>query len=184
MASVSTRQHLLNNFIDSARKSKYCNAEYYLYYQQISNDPISFDRTFFKCIHYSQQRDGVCLSRMYWLHILDNYDFYIIVDDDMESLGKEDFETMMNFSAATNDCGLICGEYKNRRMFFDKAVPRNQIVVMNMQFIEGGTVIKKSIRDLLIKEIPLKRFAFDTFCITTFISGFTNYQYCGSIVSK
>lgn len=181
MASVSTRQHLLKKFIESARASKYKDADYYIYYQQISDDPIEFDEAFFKKVFKGNKRMGVCFPRMFLLNKVQGYDFYIIVDDDMEFLGKEDYESMMAFSESMSHCGLVCCEYKSRVEFYNKAKPKNEFIQKDMQFIEGGTVVKKSIRDLLVEQIPLKRFAYDGFCIITFINGYTNYKYLGSI---
>ena len=182
LASVSTRQHLLNAFIDTAKKSKYKDADFYLFYQQISDDGISFDESFFKKVFKCEERMGVCYPRMFLLSAVEGYDYYIIVDDDIEFLGKEDYDTMMSFAEKMEDCGLICGEYKARRKLYEDAVPGDNIYEKNIQFIEGGAVIKKSIRDLLLKEIPLRKLSYDGFCITTYINGYTNYKYDGSIV--
>ena len=51
-----------------------------------------------------------------------------------------------------------------------------------MQYINGGLVLKREIRDLLVKEIDLKPYACDYFHIITYIHGYTNYQYLGSVV--
>jgi len=182
MAGVSTRQHLLKKFIEAARNSKYKDSDYYIYYQQISDDPVEFDEAFFKKVFRDNRRMGVCFPRMFLLNKVKGYDFYIIVDDDMEFLGKEDFEAMMRFSEDVPCVGLVTGVHKRRFELYEKAIPKNLFMEKNMQFFEGGCVIRKEIRDLLVREIPLERLSFDAFCITTFINGYTNYQYLGSIV--
>lgn len=182
VASLTGREHLLNKFIESAKKSKYKDADYYLYFQQIGLESKGdFDKSFFKDIYVSHTRDGVCLSRMYWLHRLDNYDFYIIVDDDMEFLGKEDFDTPMKFAGAISDCGLCSTECFRTIGYYDKSVQKHKFVVENVQWIFGGTVIKKSIRDLLVREIDLNPYTYDGFCLVTYVHGYTNYKYLGSI---
>lgn len=182
VASITGREHLLNKFIESVKKSKYRNADFYLYFQELDDAGSNgFDISFFKNVYISKSRDGVCLSRMYWLHKLDDYDFYIIVDDDMEFLGKEDFDAMMFFSQAVNDCGLVCADCRRTLKLYDKFVPKNKFSVKNVQWIYGGTVIKKSVRDLLVKEIDLKPYTYDGFCLITYINGYTNYMYEGCL---
>ena len=109
MACITGREHLLNEFIKSAKTSKYKDADYYLYYQVLAGEEKTgnFDISFFKSVYISHKRDGACLPRMYWLHKLDKYDFYVIVDDDMEFLGKENYEPAMKFAIEHNDCGCI-----------------------------------------------------------------------------
>lgn len=182
MASLSTRTHLLNKFIDSAKKSKYKDADYYLYFQNITGEEPNFDTSFFKDIKYSATRDGVFYPRAYWLHNLDDYDFYIIIDDDMEFLGKENFEEMMDFASHFPHCGLVCGEYKNRLDLYEKAEKKNDFKEQNIQFLEGGGIIKKEIRDLFCKVIPFEKLSYDAFCIVTYINGYTNYKCYSSIV--
>lgn len=184
VASVTGREHLLNDFIESVKTSKYRNDDFYLYFQEIPGEKSSgdFDKSFFKDIHISHTRDGACLPRMYWLHNLEEYDFYIIVDDDMEFLGKEDYDTAMAFANETDDCGLCCTNCYRTMRYYESAVPEKIFKKDNVQWIAGGVVIKKSIRNLLVKEIDLKPYSYDGFCIVTYIHGYTNYNYMGSVV--
>lgn len=183
LASITGREHLLSAFIESAKRSKYAGADYYLYFQSIDDEKPTglYDKSFFKDIHTSTTRDGVCLSRMYWLHQLNDYDYYIIVDDDMEFLGKEDYDSVMGFEKDHTECGLCSTLCRRTIAQFEKVQPINEFKVDNVQHIDGGCVFRKDIRDLLVREIDLQRYALDSFCIVTFINGYTNYQYYGSV---
>lgn len=142
IASITGRESLLNKFIETAKKSKYKDSDYYLYFQDLDGS-AEFDRSFFKNVYISNSRDGVCLSRMYWLHKLSDYDFYIIIDDDMEFLGKEDFDPMMLFAEHVPNCGLVCADCRRTLKLYDAFEPDRVFKVENVQWIYGGTVIKK-----------------------------------------
>jgi hypothetical protein len=106
----------------------------------------------------------------------------VIIDDDMEFLGKEDYETAMEFSQTHEDCGCIDTISHRILKHYNNAVPKKEFRVHNMQYINGGLVLKKEIRDLLVREIALKPYSCDYFHIITYIHGYTNYQYLGSVV--
>lgn len=182
MASVTGREHMLNDFIKSAKASKYADCEYYLYFQDIdgAKKTGAVDYSFFADVHTSKTRDGVCLPRMFWLHELDNYDFYIVIDDDMEFLGKEDYESMMNFAGSIRECGLCCSDCRRTLKLYNEFPIEKVFKKNNLEWISGGAVIKKEVRDLLVREIDLKPYTYDAFCLVTYINGYTNYQYQGS----
>lgn len=183
LASLTGREHLLNKFVDSVKTSKYRNADYYLYYQDVDGKKTGdVDISFFKDVYISHSRDGVCLPRMYWLHKLDGYDFYIIVDDDMEFLGGEDYEPVMAFSDKILDCGLCNTVCRRTIKDYNAYVPEMKFEPHNLQWIGGGAVIKKKIRDLLVEEIDLKPYTYDGFSLVTYLNGYSNYRYRGSVV--
>ena len=182
LASISGREHLLREFIASAKISKYKDCDFYLYFQKTGAEEPDFDRSFFRDIIWSSSRDGVCLPRMRLLEKYPDYDFWIIVDDDVEFLGLENFEPMMKFLQVTPDAGIVVGTHKNNKKYYEKAVQQKRMEVKNISFIEGGAVISRKIRDLLLREIPMERIAYDGYSIITYVHGYTNYKYFGSVV--
>lgn len=182
-ACITGREHLLNKFIESARNSKYSDCDYYLYYQDVDSNgkKAEFDQSFFKDVYVSNSRDGACLPRMYWLDKLDDYDYYIIIDDDMEFLGKENFEPAMAFAGNVESCGVCCTSCCRTKKDYYNSVLKKKFTAQNIQWVAGGQIIKRSVRELLLEEIPMEPLTYDGFSFVTYLAGYTNYHYWGSV---
>lgn len=129
LASITGREHLLNDFVNSVKNSKYNKNDFYLYFQNVAENTSTgeYDKSLFKNVYISNSRDGTCLPKMYWLHNLNNYDFYILIDDDMEFLGKEDYETAMGFVANVKECGICNTECRRTLKLYNEYEPQKKL---------------------------------------------------------
>lgn len=183
LASITGREKLLNAFIEAAKSSKYKDCDFYLYFQNTTGEEPGFDAGFFRGIIWSSERDGCCLPRMRLLEAYPDYDFWIIVDDDVEFCGGEDYEAIMRFLNKNPTAGICIGDYGNNRKNYESRLKKAKRVfeVKNIAFVEGGQVISRKIRKLLLEQVPMDKLTYDAYNITAYVNGYTNYKYYGSV---
>ena len=147
LASSDDRIDILQKCVECIQKSKYASSDVYLYYQGTKIDGFVY-HDFFKGIVTSDHLRGVFTPRYVLMKEFGiNYDYVIIIDDDLFMYPDTDYDSAMRFLAfmpSAGCCTILT--HRGRR--------RNEMVnvsdSMGYYNVEGGLVFpQRSIKVIL-----------------------------------
>ena len=171
VASMDSRIDLLNRCVDAIKASGYCNADVFLFFQGTHADEIQ-DKEFFKEILQSPNPRGVFTPRYECIKQFGiNYDFSIIIDDDLFMYPDTSYESAMDFLNNNEDAGCVCiGSSNNKR--------ENKIVCFSdsMEYynICGGLVLPKRSMQIILDYFKDKEadYTEDMFWLLLYVKGY------------
>ena len=108
LASSDDRIHLLNKCVRCIKNSMYAQSDVYLYYQGTNIEAVE-DKHFFKSIIVDDRLRGVFIPRYELMRrfCLD-YDFTILIDDDLFMYPYTSYENCMDFLEFNQSAGCCC----------------------------------------------------------------------------
>ena len=183
IVSVSDRVEQLNSLIESILKfRKFDEYDICLCYQDYlgNADKIKYkDR--YAHIFVKPEKMGCNGARVYLLQQI-KYDVYINLDDDMELIEQTNYEKAIE-KALQPDVGFVLTDWCRARSMLQKKLD-NMSDTFHKQIMvyQGGGMVYTEKNAALIRELPVEKTMFDDiWCITTYINGYTNYRYRGSV---
>lgn len=183
IVSVSDRVNELNNLVESImRYDKFNDYSLCLCYQDYLNNAglIKYKDRYDKILIVPEKM-GCNGARVYLLrHIA--YDFYINLDDDMELVEQTDYSKAI-LKAGERGTGFVLTNWARSRTMLEQKIPKmtDKFIPQIMVYQGGGMVYSEKVAKL-IRKLPVRKTMFDDiWCITTYINGFNNYRYQGSL---
>lgn len=183
IVSVSDRVNELNHLVESIMKfPKFRDYDLCLCYQDYMGnaDEIKYKERY-ATILIEPEKMGCNGARVHLLNHI-KYDYYINLDDDMELVEQTDY-TKAIMKASEAGTGFVLTNWARSRKILESKIPKmaDKFVKQTMVYQGGGMVYSDKIANL-IRKIPVKKTMFDDiWCITTYINGYTNYRYLGSL---
>lgn len=175
VACSDDRNHLLKRFIDSFKKNKlYSNADVFLYYQGQNLPKEAED--FFKDIVISPILRGVFTPRYeLFKRFCMNYEFTILLDDDLFLYPDTSYEKAMAFLDFNENAGCCC---ISRHI----APLKNEIKCISSKMgyynVSGGMVFPKRAIKVILDYFKDKEddYTEDVFWLLLYVKGFDLYQ--------
>ena len=173
IASSDDRVHLLKKCIDCAKKSRYSDCDFFLYFQGKNRD---FDISFFSEIIWDNQLRGVFTPRYELMKRYGrNYDYIIIIDDDLFLNPNTSYENSIAFCGANNHVGAVA-------LTHTKNAVKNEIrcVSGTSEYFNvcGGLVLPKRSVNLILEYFKDKEkdYTEDVFWLLLYVKGFELYK--------
>ena len=173
VAGSEDRDYLLKRCVESIQKSKYFDSDIYLYWQGDAEAIPYKDR--FTGIIVSERLRGIFKPRYELFKACHNYDYVILIDDDLFLYPDTSYDTAMAFLRAINNTG-IC----NLGRQFDKK--RNELRKIDYSREDynvcGGIVFPKRCVELIIdffKDTD-ENVTEDIFWILLYVKGYDLYR--------
>ena len=183
IVSVSDRVEQLNSLIESImRFPKFDDYDICLCYQDYTGnaDKIKYkDR--YAHIFIKPEKMGCNGARVYLLQQIE-YDVYINLDDDMELIEQTNYDKAI-VKAMMPTTGFVLTNWARSRSMLDKKIQNmsDTFIPQTMVYQGGGMVYTEKVAKL-IRKLPVEKTMFDDiWCITTYVNGYTNYRYQGSL---
>ena len=183
IVSVSDRVEQLNNLLRTIMKfKKFDSYDICLCFQDYlkNADKIEYkDRYAF--IDIVPEKLGCNGARIRLLQQI-NYDIYINLDDDMELTEFTDYSASIR-KALEPGTGFVLTNWARNEKLLQKKIPnmKDKFVAQVMVYQGGGMVYAEKIAKL-IRRLPVEKTMFDDiWCITSYINGYMNYRYLGSL---
>lgn len=183
IVSVSDRVEQLNNLLESIiRQKKFDGYDINLMYQDYlgNAEKIKYKERYSNIIVVPEKL-GCNGARILLLKNI-SYDVYINLDDDMELVAETNYDRAIEKSLE-NSTGFVLTNWARSRNILANKIPKMQdkFVKQVMIYQGGGMVYADKIANL-IRELPVEKTMFDDiWCITSYINGYTNYRYLGSL---
>lgn len=121
-------------------------------------------------------------ARVHLLREADKYDIYINLDDDMLLTEYTSYNASIN-KALEKETGFVLTNWAKTKSLMLKKVPKmkNKFVKQALVYQGGGMVYSEKIAQVMRKLKPIKS-TFDTeWSLTSYLLGYTNYRYLGSL---
>lgn len=185
IVSVSDRVNELNSLIESImRFGKFDDYDINLCFQDyLGNADKIMYRERYANIFIVPEKMGCNGARIYLLRQIEGkYDFYINLDDDMELVEQTNYENAIR-KAAEPGTGFVLTNWARSRNILATKIPKmcDKFIPQIMVYQGGGMVYSEKIARL-IRALPIEKTMFDDiWCITSYINGYTNYRYQGSL---
>lgn len=185
IVSVSDRVNELNNLIKSIlRFDRFKDYDINLCFQDyMSNSDEIMYRDRYANIFMVPEKMGCNGARIYLLRqIAGQYDFYINLDDDMELVEQTNYEKAIK-KAGERGTGFVLTNWARSRKILESKIDKmcDKFIPQIMVYQGGGMVYSEKIAEI-IRKLPIQKTMFDDiWCITTYINGYTNYRFQGSL---
>lgn len=186
--SLSDRVKELNNLVDSIEKYDYFkDYDLNLIYQDyLGNREEIKNKNRFRNIYFYDQKLGCHGARVQLLKDLYRdgfvYDIYINLDDDMELIEQTNYDNAIKKSLEAG-VGFVLTNWARSEKILRNKIPKmeDRFIKQVMVYQGGGMVYSEKIARLM-KDLPVCHSEFDDiWCITSYINGYDNYRYLGSL---
>lgn len=183
IVSVSDRVNDLNHLIESIMCfRRFDDYDICLCFQDYlgNSDQIKY-RDRYAYIDICHEKLGCNGARIRLLQNI-NYDFYVNLDDDMELVEQTDYSKAIQ-KANEKGIGFVLTNWARSRNILMSKIPKmeDKFIPQIMVYQGGGMVYSEKIARL-IRKLPVEKTLFDDiWCITSYINGYTNYRYQGSL---
>lgn len=183
IVSVSDRVEELNHLIESIMKyEKFNDYDICLCYQDyLGNQNKIKYRERYATILIEPEKMGCNGARIHLLKHID-YDIYINLDDDMLLVDQTNYDKAIE-KALEPHTGFVLTNWARSEKMLEKKIPMmtEKFVKQTMVYQGGGMVYANKIAEL-IRKLPVKKTMFDDiWCITSYVNGYDNYRYLGSL---
>lgn len=184
IVSVSDRVNELNSLVESImRFDKFNNYSLCLCFQDyLGNSNLIKYRKRYDKIIIEPQKMGCNGARVHLLQNIQGYDFYINLDDDMELVEQTDYTRAIQ-KASEIGTGFVLTNWARSRKILQDKIPKmsDKFIPQIMVYQGGGMVYSEKIANLM-RKLPVEKTMFDDiWCITSYVNGYTNYRYQGSL---
>lgn len=183
IVSVSDRVNELNHLVESIMKfPKFDDYKLCLCYQDYLGNfsEVKYKDRYDKII-VKPEKMGCNGARVFLLQNI-KYDYYINLDDDMELVEQTDY-TKALLKSSEKTTGFVLTNWARSRNMLEAKIPKmcDKFIPQTMVYQGGGMVYSEKVAQL-IRRLPVKKTMFDDiWCITTYVNGYTNYRYQGSL---
>lgn len=183
IVSVSDRVNELNHLLESIMKfRKFDDYSICLCYQDyLGNADLIKYKDRYEKILIVPEKMGCNGARIYLLQNI-SYDFYINLDDDMELVEQTNYTNAIR-KASENGTGFVLTNWARSETILKTKIPKmaDKFIPQVMVYQGGGMVYSEKIAKL-IRKLPIEKTMFDDiWCITTYVNGYMNYRYQGSL---
>lgn len=181
--SVSDRIDALNSLVECIRSfSKFDDYDLCLCYQDyLHNSDLIKHKEWYATLLIEPQKMGCNGARVHLLRHI-SYDIYINLDDDMLLVEQTNYEKAIQ-KALQPDVGFVLTNWARSETILESKISKmtDKFVPQVMVYQGGGMVYSEKIARLM-RHLPLEKTMFDDiWCITTYINGYMNYRYLGSL---
>ena len=169
VASTWNRLHLLEKCLEHYKQSKYCDCDIYLYFQG-EGLYAALDCSIFSGIERSGDLRGPFTPRYELMKKYGiNYDYTIVIDDDLFIRDMTDYDGTIRFIEKTPYVGCVCGANSKIKPFVE---------LKNDINIEGGMVFPQRSIEAICKYFADKErdYTFDPFWLLLWVKGFDLYK--------
>lgn len=182
IVSVSDRVKQLNLLVESIIKEGFNDYELALYFQDPEKRAGEIrNRWRYSHIFVTTEKEGCHSARVNLLRKIKS-DIYINLDDDMLLTKYTNYDRAIE-KAIENGTGFVLTNWaRNEKLLLNK-VPKmkDKFIPQIMCYQGGGMVYSDKIAELM-RELPTEKFRYDDlWAITSYINGYTNYAYKGSL---
>lgn len=141
------------------------------------------NREAYKNIFVVPERLGCNGARIELLkRIYKDYDVFINLDDDMLMTEHTNYEPAIE-KAMEKTTGFVLTNWARTQKIYEGKIAkiRNQFVPQVMVYQGGGMIYTRKIASAMTK-LPVEKTTFDnSWCLTSYLLGYTNYRYLGSL---
>lgn len=143
---------------------------------------IAHHRSRIENIFTNPNRLGCHTARLELLKRI-KYDVYINLDDDMELMDITDYSKCVERAMTDPSVGFMLTNWARTRKLALAKIPkmRDEFKPQIMCYNGGGMVYNDSIAELMRQLPPMKATFDNAWALTSYINGYTNYRYMGSV---
>lgn len=183
IVSVSDRINELNNLVNGIiADHRFDSYDICLCYQDyMRNADMIQNKDRYATILIEPEKMGCNGARIHLLRHI-SYDYYINLDDDMELVPQTNYTNAIK-KASEKGTGFVLTNWARSRKALEAKIPKmcEKFIPQTMVYQGGGMVYSEKVARL-IRKLPIEKTMFDDiWCITTYINGYTNYRYLGSL---
>ena len=184
--SVSDRVNELNKLIESIMKyDKFNDYDINLIYQDYlgNKDQIKYITRYRKIFIYDHKL-GCHGARVQLLNEIniEDYDIFINLDDDMELTEFTNYDGAIKKALEPATGFVLTNWARSEKILLNKVSKMSNTFIKQAMVYQGGGMVYSTKIAKLMKELPVQHAEFDDlWSITTFVNGYDNYRYLGSL---
>ena len=173
VASSDDRAHYLSRCVDCIKRTKYKSADVFLFYQGIDDIP---QKEFFRGILTDTNLRGVFTPRYELMKKWGrDYDFVILIDDDLFMYENTSYDTSMAFLDSVKSAGACCISMHSQGIKKEIEKMKDGCDFYN---VWGGMVFPKRTIDLVLDYFKDKErdYSEDMFWLLAYVKGYDLYH--------
>lgn len=183
IVSVSDRVNELNSLVEGIKSfKKFSDYDICLCFQDyLGNAEEIKHKEYYATLLICPEKMGCNGARIYLLQHI-SYDIYINLDDDMKLVEYTNYDKPIA-KALEKGTGFVLTNWARSEKILADKIPkmRDKFIPQIMVYQGGGMVYSEKIAKL-IRKLPVEKTMFDDiWCITSYINGYMNYRYQGSL---